>query len=59
MPRENEPDSPDFSGAIRRERIATAALQGILADVKRNGNCEAYAKDAVQFADALIAELDK
>jgi hypothetical protein len=59
MPKDNEQDSPDYSGTTRRERIATAALQGILADVKRNGDCEAYAKDAVQFADAMIAELDK
>jgi len=59
MPEKTDQDSPENSGETRRERIATAAYIGILSDVKRNGNCEAYAKDAVQFADALIAELDK
>lgn len=43
----------------RRERIATAALQGLLACPNNEGKFEAYAKDAVAQADALIAELDK
>jgi hypothetical protein len=44
----------------RRERIATAALQGLLADptirIPRASDCAAW---AVELADALIAELDK
>jgi phage host-nuclease inhibitor protein Gam len=48
------------SGAVkdRRERIATACLQGL---VGADGRCSAdyYAREAIRFADALIAELDK
>lgn len=45
----------------RRERIATAALQGL---VTRGGYpagvfYQAVTQDAVRMADALIAELDK
>lgn len=44
----------------RRERIATAAMQGLLADptirIPRASDCAAW---AVELADALIAELDK
>lgn len=43
----------------RRERIATAALQGILLDPERRGSPKDFAKYALQYADALIAELDK
>jgi len=43
----------------RRERIATSALAGMLANEDRAGTFEAYAQDAVEVADALIAELDK
>ena len=43
----------------RRERIATAALAGLLANHDNAGDFEAYAQDAVGAADALIAELDK
>jgi hypothetical protein len=43
----------------RRERIATAALAGMLANEERAGTFEAYAQDAVGVADALIVELDK
>lgn len=59
MPRETEQDSPEKSGETRRERIATEVLKSLLLDLRRQGSCEAYAKDAVQFADALTAELDK
>jgi hypothetical protein len=50
--------------AERRERIATAALQGILAGaVETDGLPAAFdlnlAAWAVKHADALIAELDK
>jgi len=46
----------------RRERIATAALSGILANPKENLTGlerEWHAAEAVRYADALIAELDK
>jgi hypothetical protein len=44
----------------RRDRIATAALAGMLAD-PTNNTCPAslYATWAIELADALIAELDK
>ena len=43
----------------RRERIATAAMAGMLADSSRRVLPKDHAKVAVQYADALIAELDK
>ena len=43
----------------RRERIATAALQGLLSCPNNAGSPKAYALDAVAQADALIAKLDK
>ena len=43
----------------RRERIATAALQGLLADPDGHATINGYAVGAVALADALIAELDK
>lgn len=45
----------------RRERIAVAAMQGILASQKSpfQFSHEAMADDAVQMADALIAALDR
>ncbi|MGF6738478.1 hypothetical protein [Paraburkholderia atlantica] len=42
----------------RRETIATRALQGLLCSGRMNPP-EAFAKEAVQLADCLIAELDK
>jgi hypothetical protein len=53
------------SGLSKREYIATCALQGILAC--RNGNlplpirvaAQNVAREAVEYADALIAELQK
>ena len=42
----------------RRERIATAALQGQLANERRKAFDE-NVEDAVRYADALIAKLDK
>ena len=42
----------------RRERIATAALQGLMASMHCMFPGE-LARDAVDYADALIAELDK
>ena len=49
--------------ADRRERIATAALQGLLAypigPYFDEGPTQGWARRAVEYADALIAELDK
>lgn len=45
--------------ADRRERIATAALQGLLAYPETQGTVIDFAKMSVRYADALIAELDK
>jgi hypothetical protein len=43
----------------RRERIAIAALQGLLACSRIQGNEEDLAIWSVEHADALIAELDR
>ena len=48
--------------AARRERIATAAMQGMLTygrDWSERSDPDLVASLAVQQADALIAELDK
>ena len=42
----------------RLERIATAAMQGVLANERRQSFNE-NVRNAVAYADALIAELDK
>lgn len=43
----------------RRERIATAALQGLLADSNARGDYQAFVTDAVTYADLMIIALDK
>jgi hypothetical protein len=43
----------------RRERIATALLQGMLANPDFRGTSRENVVSAVKYADALIAELDK
>lgn len=43
----------------RRERIATAAMHGMLANPNVDPWRDKVAVDAVILADALIAELDK
>lgn len=43
----------------RRDDFAKAALQGLLSDGATSGSYERFAKSALKFADALIAELDK
>lgn len=48
-----------FNGKERRERIAVAAMRGILSDPAMGGGYEDFAKESVRYADALIAELDK
>lgn len=43
----------------RRERIATAALQGMLSNPQTKGWDHEIAARAVRYADALIAELNE
>lgn len=53
--------APLLAEVERRERIATAAMQGILTNPAA-GVCwpmQEIARYAVSYADALIAELDK
>lgn len=45
--------------ADRRERIATAALNGLMANAVVAHTPDVFAHAAVVMADALIAELDK
>lgn len=54
------PETADSKRA-RRERIATAALQGILAThgPDNETSMESDVRAAVEYADLLIAELDK
>ncbi len=57
-----EEHAADFEVAaqkVRRERIATAVLSGLLANSERSGFVELYATDALLYADALIAALDR
>lgn len=42
----------------KRELISAMALQGILADPTAPGDVRTVAKTAVDFADALIEELE-
>ena len=51
--------SPDPPPVSRRERIATAALQGMLANPRCSWQSDQLMPDALLLADALIAELDK
>ena len=44
---------------LRRERIATAALHGLLANHHQDTFPPDTVRIAVKYADALIAELDK
>ena len=48
---------------LRREKIAVAAMQGILANKKyeppRRNKFKGMAEDAVAMADALLEELEK
>ena len=43
--------------AALRNQAAIAAMQGLLSNSTRSGNCAEYANAAVAFADALIEEL--
>jgi hypothetical protein len=44
-------------GLTKREYFAGLAMQGILSYDGQGGSSELYAKNAVQFADALLEEL--
>lgn len=46
-------------GLTKRERFAMAALQGMLADHTCDAEPDEFAEIAVNYADALIAELNK
>ena len=57
-------EAPEALRRQRRERIATAALQGLLAspdgsDNSWDSDMPCIVRNALQVADALIAELDK
>ncbi len=60
-------DHDEYLAAVnalnRRERIAVRALAGLLANPNERNDSdtwpEAYAKVAIEAADALIKELDK
>lgn len=54
----DEPQSADQARKERRERIATAAMAGILSHPGRRATVAEYASGAVALADALIAALD-
>ena len=43
----------------RRERIAAQVLAGMMADPSVDGHPSEFAVSAIEFADALIAELDR
>ena len=43
----------------RRERMAERMLAGIISDSKSTGSYESLADEAIHYADALIAGLDK
>ena len=45
--------------ADRRERIATAALQGLLSDPNRQGTFSDAGRVSVEYAGALIAGRDR
>ena len=46
-------------GLTKREYFSAKALQGLLANPNNDGKRSEYAKDAVNQADALLAELAK
>lgn len=50
-------ESCGYFGMTLRQYIATAALQGLLANPDRGGKADTYARDAVALADAMMEEL--
>jgi len=66
MSRANEPSFPQTdrqfhfaSGLTKRELFAAMAMAGLLANESREASFSGFAKDAIHFADALIAEFEK
>lgn len=56
----NEQSHFDSNGGLtKREHFAAMALQGLLANSNSQGGVDDYARGAVNFADALIEELNK
>lgn len=62
---DNPSTGPDINyGLTIREHFAAMAMQGMLSNdwqgyAKREEECDAMARCAVNYADALIAELNK
>ena len=56
-----ETNTPHTSlpGMSKREVIATAAMQGIIANPERGGTYAETADDAVDYADALLSALSR
>lgn len=52
-------DGMPVKGLSKREYFAAAALNGLLSDPDARGTEQAYARDAVALADALLAALAK
>ena len=50
---------PQYGGLTKRELFAAMAMQGMLADHTCDAEPDAFAEVAVNYADALIAELNK
>ena len=48
----------EFWEATRRERIATKVMEGLIAHTFWMGDKIQMAKEAIEFADALIAALE-
>lgn len=55
----NQAEAARHWRAERRERIATAAMQGLVTNPAIRGWEHEIAALAVKYADALVAELDK
>jgi len=53
------PDDPVINGLELRTYIATAALQGLLSAPTNKPTANVAAEQAVQYADSLIARLNK
>lgn len=55
----NQAEAARHWRAERRERIATAAMQGLLSNPKFQMGPPRVCNDAIVYADELIAQLDK
>lgn len=58
VPDSGDPDIDAMIRTARRQEIASAQMQGLLAS-DQNGMWHAFAEGAANGADALIAELEK